>query len=101
MQSVVAVIVAIWFFRSARAVGKSGVAWAIGGVLAFLAPSLPWLLFVRASLLPKLVKSNLSDFAETAVAVSLGLVGVGLGLLVAYLLYRANLRKPAVPDPAT
>ncbi|MEQ6342914.1 MAG: hypothetical protein M3A44_15040 [Gammaproteobacteria bacterium] len=94
MQSIIAIIVAVWFFRSARAVGKNGISWAIAGVLAFLAPSLPWLLFIR-SIIPRLAESDLGDTPDWLVGFALGLVGIGLGLLAAFWLYKAKLRPVA------
>ena len=74
IQAIAAVVVAIWFFRSARAVGRSGIGWAIRGVLSFIAPSLLWMVFAGAVIFPAVMNADLDD----AEAIFLGL-GIGPG----------------------
>ena len=52
IQVIVAIAVAIWFYRSARAVSKGGGTWALNGVVAVVGPSILWVIFV--SLVPQL-----------------------------------------------
>lgn len=92
IQIIAAIAVAIWFFRSARAVGKSGVAWAFGGILSLLAPSIMWAVFARAVILPELVRSDISDAGAIISGLAIGLVGVGLGLVVVFWVHKRNLR---------
>lgn len=96
IQIIAAIIVAIWFFRSARAVGKSGIAWAFGGILALLAPSIPWIIFARAKILPDLIRYDVGGDAGAIISgLAIGLVGVGLGLVVVFWVHRRNLRHAA------
>jgi len=92
LQVIIAIVIGIWFYRSARAVGKSGGAWAVGGILAFLAPSVPWALFARAVIFPTLYHSSTGNDGAIAVALGVGLVGLLLGLALVFWIHKKNLR---------
>ncbi len=84
---------AVWFFRSARAVGKSGIVWAIIGVLVFLAPSIPWWAFVRVVIFPALISSDIFDGNGAIFGLLLGLTGIGLGLVLVFIVHWKNLKN--------
>jgi hypothetical protein len=92
LQIIIAIVVGIWFYRSARTVGKSGAAWAVGGILAFLAPSIPWAVFAQAVILPALYHSHTGSGGAIVVALGVGLVGLLLGLALVLWIHKKNLR---------
>jgi hypothetical protein len=103
IQLLAALAVAVWFFRAARAVGKSGPGWAVLGFGAVIAPSFPWLIFARLTIIPALIRSDLEGFSLGIIAFVVGAIGVLFGLAFAYWLHRTKLRpdpsRPDVPMP--
>lgn len=103
IQIVAAIVVSIWFFRSARARGKRGVRWALLGVIALLAPSVPWGIFARLvifpALIPELIRADVGAVGAAAFGLAIGAVGVALGLGLVYWIHRRHLR-PAEHAPA-
>jgi hypothetical protein len=97
LQIIVAIVVAVWFYKSARAVGKNGFGWAVIGIVAMTIPSLAWGFFVRAAILPTLIRSQISDAGAIMSGLAIGLVGIGLGLAVVFWLHRTNLKSNAQP----
>jgi len=93
IQIIAAIVVAVWFFRSARTVGKSGFGWAIIGAFALFVPSIPWAIFARAAILPALIDSDIGEAGAIISGLAIGLVGVGLGLVVAFWVHRKNLKS--------
>jgi hypothetical protein len=92
IQLIAAVIVAVWFYRSARAVGRNGAAWAVGGGVASFVPSVIWGLFVRVAFLPALYGSVPGSATLFVVSLLIGLVGIALGLALAYWVHKKYLR---------
>lgn len=92
LQIIIAIVIGIWFYRSARAVGKNAAAWAAGGVLAFLAPSIPWGLFARVAILPALYRSGTGDAGAIAVALFISVFGILLGLALVFWMHKKKLR---------
>ena len=92
LQIIIAIVIGVWFYRSARAAGKNGAAWAAGGVFAFLAPSIPWALFARAVILPALYSSNTGGAGAIAVALFVSVVGILLGLALVFWMHKKKLR---------
>ena len=92
IQILVAIGIAIWFYRSARAAEKSAFGWAVLGALAMLAPSIPWGLFANAVVLPAILGSDIGRTGVVGAAILTGLVGVALGCAVAWWLHSRYLR---------
>jgi hypothetical protein len=95
IQIVVALFVAAWFFRSARAAGRSAVGWAFLGVLALVLPSIPWSIFARMVIFPALLEADVEGAVLFLSALLVGLIGVGLGVLTARSLHRSQFGSPA------
>ena len=108
---IAAVAVAVWFYWSARAIGKSGVGWALAAAVALLVPSIPWTIFATPVIWTALITPifwNLetapSPIGEAASFVApllvgpIALVGVGFGLVVVFWVHRRNLRPTAGGD---
>jgi hypothetical protein len=99
-----AVIAGVWCFRSAQAVGKSTIAWAAGGVVAFLVANAVCRMVVRAAIIPWLYASDLSGLGVFIAESMFEIGGVALGLALAYWIRKKYLRagpgNVAVADTA-
>jgi hypothetical protein len=84
IQIIAALLVATWFFLSARAIGKRGIAWAFGGVVALVAPSIPWAIFAGVVILPAILGSDVSQAGAIVAAVAIGLSGIVPGLVIVF-----------------
>jgi len=101
IQIIAAILVAIWFFESARKVGKNGISWAIIGILALILPSILWVIISRVTILPALMKTDIGPAGAIISGLAIGLVGVGLGLVVVFWIYKMNLKSNFHKDPPT
>jgi hypothetical protein len=93
IQIIAAIIVAVWFFRSATKIGKSGIRWAIIGICAFILPDIPWALFAYQAILPTVIQSDIGDTGVIISALAIGLVGLLLGFIVVYWVHRKYLKS--------
>ena len=105
--TIAAIAVAVWFFWSARAVGKSGIGWAFAGALALLVPSIPWTIFatpvIWTALIIPIVEyapliGEVAGFVAPLLLGPIALVGIGLGLGVVFWVHWRNLRATAGGD---
>jgi len=96
LQLIAAIVVAVWFYRSARTVGKNAAAWAVGGAVASFVPGIAVGLIASVAVFPMLMRSDMDSTGFGIVALLISLVGLGLGLALAYWLHREYLR--AGPD---
>jgi hypothetical protein len=69
IQIVGAILVSIWFFRSARTHGQSGIVWAFMGLCAFLGPSILLSAIINSAFSPGIPVDRIGS-------------GFGLGLLI-------------------
>jgi uncharacterized membrane protein YjjP (DUF1212 family) len=84
---IASIVVAIWFFRSARAIGKSGLVWSIIGIGIVLLAGLVWIA-IAITFIP----SSLIFFPSTAIAgFLLKFFGVALSFALAFLVHRKTL----------
>jgi hypothetical protein len=90
---IVAIVVAIWFFRSAGAVGKSGPGWAAIGIVVFFVPNFIWALVARAAIIPAAIRSDMGTGGAVALGLAIGLVGIALGLGLAVWVHRKSLQE--------
>ena len=95
IQIIIALGVAVWFFRSACATGRNALGWAAIGALAVFAPSVPWAVVVSLVVLPAVIGSDMGDTQTFLLAAFVGLIGVGIGCVLAWWLHRRYLRGSA------
>jgi cbb3-type cytochrome oxidase subunit 3 len=93
IQIIAAIAVAVWFFRSANKIGKSGIRWAIIGVCAFILPDVPWAMFAYQAILPAVIKSDIGETGVIISALVIALFGLLLGFVVAFWVHRKYLKS--------
>ncbi len=92
LGGVIAVLIAVWFYRTADSKGAPGVQWAIAGLLAFYIPNFIWSLLVAKTML-----QNLHAQSAPIKASLVGHSSVVLGALCAWFVWSTFLRKLKAP----
>lgn len=90
---VVAILIALWFYRSAEARKLPTFQWAFAGVISFYIPNFIWSLLVAKPWLASLHSQNASVLATVV-----GFSSVFVGALVAVLVYFLFLPKAPTPE---
>ena len=72
-----AIVIAIWFYRSAESRGLPGIQWAIAGAIAFYVPNVIWSLLI-AKPNPALTGSLASSTATCSATVPFSISVAGL-----------------------
>ncbi|MEW6602079.1 MAG: hypothetical protein AB1499_13990 [Nitrospirota bacterium] len=103
--TIMTIIIAVWLLQSAKAAGKSQI-WAIIGMMAFLAPSILWNLFLKFVVHPGIKNGiiNISNIGivETSVGLVISSVlCIFMGLIIVFSIYERNLRPSIVPHDDT
>jgi hypothetical protein len=88
-----AIVIAIWFYRSAESRGLPGIQWAIAGAIAFYVPNVIWSLLIAKPMMTQLHAQNASGMASL-----LGFSSVFVGAAVAGLVYVLVLRRTRTPQ---
>lgn len=94
LSIIIAVVIAVWFWRSAGRVGRSRPGWAGLGFAAFLLAQVPvalvWMA-VRSDVLRQVIRSDASPATMgIAIGLTVAVLAVGSGLLAAWWLHRAT-----------
>ncbi|MDD2768175.1 MAG: hypothetical protein PHT19_05550 [Methylococcus sp.] len=88
---IAAILITIWFYRSAEARGLPAVQWAFAGLVAYYVPNFVWSLLVA--------KPLMAEFHARAAVLMAGLIGhssVIVGAAIAFVVHRYFLlRAPA------
>lgn len=87
---IIAVLIAIWYYRAAEARRQPGFQWALGGVIAYYVPNFIWSLMVAKPMMNQLHAQN-----ATGMASLLGFSSVFVGAAVAALVFVLTLRRQA------
>jgi len=85
---IIAILIALWFYRTAESCHLSGIQWAIGGAIAFYIPNFIWSLMVAKPMMNQLHAQN-----ATGMASMLGFSSVFVGAIVAILVHFLILRR--------
>jgi hypothetical protein len=85
---IIAIVIALWFYRTAESRHLSGIQWAIGGAIAFYIPNFIWSLMVAKPMMNQLHAQN-----ATGMASMLGFSSVFVGAIVAILVHFLILRR--------
>lgn len=89
---VVAILIALWFYRTAEARGLPTFQWAFAGVISYYIPNFIWSLLVAKPWIASLHAQN-----ATALSSVLGFSSVFVGAVVAALVYFLFLPKTPAP----
>jgi predicted membrane protein len=85
---IIAILIALWFYRTAESRHLSGIQWAIGGAIAFYIPNFIWSLMVAKPMMNQLHAQN-----ATGMVSMLGFSSVFVGAIVAILVHFLILRR--------
>ncbi len=85
---IIAILIALWFYRAAESRHLSGIQWAIGGAIAFYIPNFIWSLMIAKPMMNQLHAQN-----ATGMASMLGFSSVFVGAVVAMLVHFLVLRR--------
>jgi hypothetical protein len=98
LEIIIMIGVVGWFYRTARQIGRNGVAWGAMGALSYYVPMLicSWLVF-PAFLRPYLTYSNQTELQILDVALSV-LVGIGCCVALRQILSAQVRAQQGVPD---
>lgn len=83
LGSLAAIIIAIWFYTTARAMGKNPVSWAVIGLLAYFIGAILWTVLVTPPLRDS-VEHNQSYILGFIVRYAYVVVGVGCAMWVKF-----------------
>lgn len=87
---IVAVLIALWFYRTAESRGLPNFHWAVGGLIAYYVPNFIWSLAVAKPWVNSLHQSN-----ATSTASLINFSSIFVGLAVAFLVHRFFMPKAA------
>ncbi len=89
----VSILFVIWFFNSAKKLGKNEWGWALVGFISFYLPVFIWGLILR-SIIPELGIRISSESGAVAFGLAIGLSAVLIGAVCAVLVRSKLLLKP-------
>lgn len=87
---IIAVMIVLWFYRSAEARGLPNFQWALAGLIAFYVPNFIWSLVIAKPMMTTLHAQN-----ATATASFWGFSSVFVGAIVAALVHHLFLKRAA------
>lgn len=90
---ILAILIALWYYRTAEARHLPGFQWAAGGAIAYYVPNFLWSLLVAKPMINQLHAQN-----ATGMASLLGFSSVFVGAAVAVLVYFLVLRRTSTPE---
>ena len=91
----IAILIALGFYKSAESKHLPGFQWAFAGVVAFYLPNFIWSLTIAKPMMNQLHAQN-----ATGMASFLGFSSVIIGALVAGLVYMLVLRRASTQNPS-
>ena len=91
---IIAILIALWFYRTAESRHLSGAQWAVGGAIAFYIPNFIWSLMVAKPMMNQFHAQN-----ATGMASMLGFPSVFVGAMVAILVHFLILRRTQAATP--
>lgn len=91
---IIAILIALWFYRTAESRHLSGAQWAVGGAIAFYIPNFIWSLMVAKPMMNQFHAQN-----ATGMASMLGFSSVFVGTMVAILVHFLILRRTQAATP--
>ncbi len=86
IEGILAILVAVWFYQTARGLGREAFGWAAIGVGVFYAAVFAWVGLNKTDFMEQLHHQSL------AVGIFIHYLGSGLGLLTAWLVRKVWLR---------
>ena len=91
---IIAILIALWFYRTAESRHLPGIQWAVGGAIAFYIPNIIWSLMVAKPMMNQFHAQN-----ATGMASMLGFSSVFVGAIVAILVHFLILRRTQAATP--
>ncbi len=95
---IAALVIAIWFFRRARRLGRNGFGWAVLGVVSYYVPNLLWQSLVSMPIARNAMRSG--EFSGGTFFACV-LAGVGLGIACAIATGRSALPRKSLAAHGT